>query len=79
MSCSRCQSLQLRFSNLRPCSTESAQREKTEKAHVSIGPICLVILLFLGAIVSLPVHIEYKLAGLPVSTLWMTFASTVNT
>jgi hypothetical protein len=29
MSCSLCQSLQLRFSSLRPCSTESAQREKT--------------------------------------------------
>lgn len=27
---SLCQSLQLRFSSLRPCSTESAHREKTE-------------------------------------------------
>lgn len=29
ISCSLCHNLQLRFSNLRPCSTESAQREKT--------------------------------------------------
>lgn len=28
-SCSFCQILQLRFSSLRPCSTDSAQREKT--------------------------------------------------
>lgn len=28
---------------------------------------------------SLPVHMLYRLAGLAVSTLWITFASTVNT
>lgn len=35
-SCSFCHSLQLRFSNRRPCSTESAQREKT-RLGLSVG------------------------------------------
>ena len=73
-SCSLCHRRQLRFSNLRPCSTESAQRENTgewcgqrrrpDKPRSKEG---------------LPVHMLYRFAGLAVSTLWMTLASTVKT
>ncbi len=74
---SRFHNRQLRFSNRRPCSTESAHLEKTEQVglamiytpHKTVG----------DPFSHLPVHMLKRFCALCVSTLWMTFGSTVRT